>query len=299
MISICIPVYNFNINPLIKELHDQAEGLNRPYEIIIIDDGSQNYQEINRKAGEKFNYIELPENIGRAKIRNLFLQYARYDYLLFLDCDSLIRTTDFLSNYINIITTKPGVVVGGRVYDKKRPGREKILRWKFGIIKESKSAAIRNQNPYESFMTNNFLIKKAILEETRFEERLINYGHEDTLFGFDLRKNNVMILHIDNPVLNGDIDTNPEYLNKTNESVKNLVYILNFSGYDKEFIHSISLLKFYNKIKKGKGMIQASFILLKPVTFLLLRKGYVSMYLFDYYKLGILIENLKQEKLSV
>ena len=189
--------------------------------------------------------------------------------------------------------------MGGRVYDKKRPGREKILRWKFGIIKESKSAAIRNQNPYESFMTNNFLIKKAILEETRFEERLINYGHEDTLFGFDLRKNNVMILHIDNPVLNGDIDTNPEYLNKTNESVKNLVYILNFSGYDKEFIHSISLLKFYNKIKKGKGMIQASFILLKPVTFLLLRKGYVSMYLFDYYKLGILIENLKQEKLSV
>ncbi len=141
-------------------------------------------------------------------------------------------------------------------------------------------------------MTNNFLINKNVLKEIRFDERLLNYGHEDTLFGFLLRKNNISITHIDNPVLNGDIETNPEYICKTNESVKNLVQILQFLEYDKELIHSISLLKFYNKIKKGNAFIHISFILFKPLIVFLLRNGYVNLYLFDYYKLGILIENL-------
>lgn len=296
MISICIPVFNFNITSLVEELHHQAELLNIPYEIIIIDDGSDHFKEINKKAAEKSNYIELSENMGRAKIRNLFLAYAQYDFLLFLDCDSLIRTSDFLSNYIEIIKNYPGVVVGGRVYDTKKPGREKMLRWKYGTLKESKDAAIRNRNPYSSFMTNNFLVNKNILEETRFDERLINYGHEDTLFGFSLKENNVPIMHIDNPVLNGDIETNREYLEKTNESVKNLVSILHFSEYDKDLISSISLLRYYNKIKKGKWAIHKSFILVKPMIVFLLRKGYVSLNLFDYYKLGILIESLKREE---
>jgi len=244
MISICIPVYNFNITSLINELTTQVNSLNIECEIIVIDDCSENFKRINKIECEKHTYIELSENIGRARIRNLFLKYAKYEYLLFLDCDSLIKTTSFLSNYVEIIKDKPRVVCGGRIYETSRPNREKRLRWKYGILRESQSCSVRREFPDKSFMTNNFLISKKVFEENRFDERIVKYGHEDTLFGFSLKKRNIRIIHIDNPVINGDIELNSEYLNKTREGVINLVNILYFSKYDKDIIGDIAILRF-------------------------------------------------------
>jgi cellulose synthase/poly-beta-1,6-N-acetylglucosamine synthase-like glycosyltransferase len=293
MISICIPVYNFNITLLVNELSKQAKSLNVQYEIIIIDDCSGNFKEINKSVCKNYHYIELSENIGRAKIRNLFLKYAKYEYLLFLDCDSLIGTSDFLLKYTEIIKKAPKVVCGGRIYDTSRPPREKMLRWKYGILRESQPCLIRQKFPYQSFMTNNFLISKRILEGIKFDERITRYGHEDTLFGFSLNKNNVSITHIDNPVINGDIENNNEYLNKTEEGVINLISILNYLNFDEELINDIALLRFYNKVRRARIIIKLSFALFKPLIVFLLTKGYFNLYLFDFYKLGIFIENIK------
>lgn len=295
MISICIPVYNFNITSLLNKLCHQVQSLTIPVEIIVIDDCSKNFQEINKKAAEKYNYVELTENIGRSKIRNLFIGYSKYEQLLFLDCDSLIIKDNFLQTYLDILKDRPGVVVGGRVYENNKPERNKMLRWKYGTFRESTSAQIRSRHPYGSFMTNNFLIKKEILEEIRFDERLLNYGHEDTLFGFSLKQENIPILHIENPVLNGDLETNVEYLEKTNEGVKNLVRILQFSNWDKDLINDISLLTFYYKIKKWKWMIYISFVVFKPFIVLLFKKGYIHLKMFDFYKLGLFIKWLKKK----
>lgn len=293
MISICIPVYNFNITSLINELSNQVNSLNIPCEIIVIDDCSENFKRINKIECEKHTYIELSENIGRARIRNLFLKYAKYEYLLFLDCDSLIKTTSFLSNYVEIIKEKPSVVCGGRIYETGRPKREKRLRWKYGILRESQSCSVRQEFPNKSFMTNNFLISKKVFEENKFDERIVKYGHEDTLFGFSLKKRNIKITHIDNSVINGDVELNNEYLNKTREGVINLINILNFTKYDKDLIDDITILKFYNKVKKIEKIVNLSFVISKPLIVFLLTRGYISLYLFDYYKLGILIENIR------
>ncbi len=291
MISICIPVYNFNITSLVNALSHQAKLLHIPYEIIIIDDCSDNFKIENKSVCKEFNYIELSKNIGRAKIRNLFLEYAKYNYLLFLDCDSLIENPDFLSNYVEIITKTPSVVCGGRDYDKKRPKRDKMLSWKYGIARESQPCEIRRKFPNKSFMTNNFLINKNILKKIKFDERIMQYGHEDTLYGFSLKKANIAITHIHNPVINGDIECNAEYLNKTKEGIINLINIINYLDYNTNLINDISLLKFYNKIRKSEKIIYLSFIVLKPLITFLLTKGYISLHLFDYYKLGIYIEN--------
>lgn len=40
MLSILVPVYNFNSRPLLERLHSQAEALNIEYEIIVADDAS-------------------------------------------------------------------------------------------------------------------------------------------------------------------------------------------------------------------------------------------------------------------
>lgn len=293
MITICIPVYNYDVTSLVNELSSQAKLLGVQHEIIIIDDCSDSFKELNKRVCEKHTYIELSENIGRARIRNLFLKYAKYEYLLFLDCDSLLGAADFLSKYIDIITDAPSVVCGGRVYNEKRPKRERLLSWKYGVLRESQPYLVRQEYPNKSFMTNNFLIKRTILDTIRFDERIVKYGHEDTLFGFSLKKENIIITHIDNPVINGDVELNGEYLKKTREGIVNLLNILKYTEYKDDLISDITLLKFYEKVKKSEAFIYFTFILFKPLITFLLAKGYVNLYLFDYYKLGVLIENLR------
>lgn len=137
-------------------------------------------------------------------------------------------------------------------------------------------------------MTHNFVIKKSILKTVGFDERLTSYGHEDTLFGFHLKKKNVQVMHIHNPILNGDLETNSSYVLSAEKANDNLIKILGFLEYDKEFIKDVSLLKIYFKAVKFKGLIRLVFKVLKPLLKKMLVLGFVNLYLFDFYKLGIL-----------
>ena len=47
MLSICIPVYNFDVTELVKALNSQAEELHVSYEILVIDDASQNLYKLD------------------------------------------------------------------------------------------------------------------------------------------------------------------------------------------------------------------------------------------------------------
>ncbi|MDD2984577.1 MAG: glycosyltransferase family 2 protein [Crocinitomicaceae bacterium] len=296
MLSICIPVYNFNISPLVNALSSQAKSIDVPFEIIVIDDCSQRFKAENKATCVKHQYIELEENVGRSKIRNLFLAHAKYDYLLFLDCDSLVENPLFLANYLATLKDNPSVVCGGRIYDQKQPGKNQLLSWKYGVEKESQAAEVRKQAPNKSFMTNNFLVKRTILEEIKFDERITKYGHEDTLFGFSLKKRNIAVTHIENPVVNGDVEENSAFLNKTREGVINLIQILKYMECDAELINDISILRFYKKVQKNDTFLNFGFLFLKPFIVFRLRTGHVNLKMFDFYKLGTLIENLKDPK---
>lgn len=299
MISICIPIYNFNVSQLLDELVQQLKKLDAPIELILIDDcSSQKYKKANESSCKKHTYIQLDENIGRAKIRNLFLEYAQYNHLLFLDCDSLIISKNFLSTYIPSIKEEiNSLICGGRIYDSLKPEKNKLLRWTFGVKRESLSLAERNLHPNKSFMTNNFLISKQLLKEIKFDERISEYGHEDTLFGFELKKKGITIKHIDNPILNGDVEDNTKYLEKTEKGILNLISILDYVNYDKEFIQDVSLLHFYTKLKAKKltVFIAILFPFLKPFIKKILINGFVSLRLFDFYKLGILAQEMKKQ----
>jgi glycosyltransferase involved in cell wall biosynthesis len=138
--------FNFDITSLVNELSRQIELLNQPAEIVVIDDCSnEKYKNINRVVCQKHVYIELEKNIGRAKIRNLFLQFAKYDYLLFLDCDSSIQAASFLANYVENIGEKTAVVCGGRINDNSKTSRDKRLRWKYCIKREILYVEVRNK----------------------------------------------------------------------------------------------------------------------------------------------------------
>lgn len=300
MLTICVPIYNLNVTKLIQDLSKQGKKLKTPFEIILIDDCSlESYKKQNEAICSKETYIKLDKNIGRAKIRNRFLNYAKYNNLLFLDCDSTIISIHYLKNYIRFITNNPNynVLFGGRIYDKKLPTRNKMLRWKYGTKQESQSLNIRKQAPNKSFMTNNFLIRKSVFKKVNFDERIVEYGHEDTLFGYMLKKNKYKITHVDNAVLNENVEDNIVYLNKTEKSIHNLISILKYVDDEKELIKDITLLNFYEKMK-SKNLINPIYLLFtlsKPLLKFLFTKGYVNLKLFDFYKLGILIKNYKNK----
>ncbi len=297
MISICIPIYNFDVTNLVKALSTQVKELNVPSEIILIDDASkEEYRAINHSICSQEKYILLQKNIGRSAIRNLFLKHAKYDYLLFLDCDSLLLSDYFIANYVKtIIDTKSKVICGGREYPKQKPSKEKLLRWKYGIEKESKPVEERRKNPNQSFMTNNFLVFKKVLEDIQFEEKLTQYGHEDTLFGFELKKNNIDVFHINNPILNGDLEENTDYLLNTEKAISNLVHILKIKHYDNDLIEDVTLLRTYYRYKILHWIILPVFKLSKSIIKKRLIEGKVSLFLFNFYKLGTLTQIISFE----
>lgn len=298
MISVCIPVYNFSVENLVSELLTQANQTDIDIEIIVIDDGSlPEYNSLNKQLSDQVKYIELKKNIGRAAIRNRFTSYSSFRHLLFLDCDSRVVAPDFLRKYAAALKENPeSVICGGREYGKKPSDRTKILRWKYGIQRESKNVRLRTQKPYRSFMTNNFLIPKKVLESVHFDERLVDYGHEDTLFGYGLKKNWIPVVHIDNPILNGHLEDNKTFLLNSEKAVDNLVQILQFPDYDREFIREVGLLKFYFQFQYMGALIRLKFFLFRPLMQRMLEKGRAGTILFSAYKLGILAVQMKNAR---
>jgi len=216
--------------------------------------------------------------------------------MLFLDCDSFVMRDDFLQTYVDAIKDVPGgVICGGREYEPTCPSKQQRLRWKYGIKKESKSVEERKRYAYRSFMTNNFVVNKEILQRVRFDERLSGYGHEDTLFGLAMQKQSIPLMHIDNPILNGHMETNSEYLQHTAVAIENLVKILGYSFGDRELIEDVSLLRVFYRLHKFRWLIWFSFFVTRSFMHYVLSKGYAFLWLFDFYKLGLLEKELRKQ----
>ena len=298
MISICIPIFNFKVAELVKELSFQSAQLLQRSEIVLIDDGSNlEIKNANEKICSEHTYIKLENNIGRAAIRNKFLDYTIFNYLLFLDCDSLVSSPDFLKNYVEVIKCgKNQLVCGGRLQQINRPDRAHLLRWKYGNAKESKTLKERSRAPNKSFMANNFLIQRELFKKVSFDESLKGYGHEDTVFGFELNKKNISINHINNPVINGDLETNAKFILQSEKAISNLIQLLKTRKFDRELIKQVRLVEVYYKLYSFRNINIKIFTILSPIIKYFLTQGLISIILFDYYKLGLFSLNMEREK---
>jgi len=301
MISILIPVYNYNVNELVNDLIRQLKKLNIEFEIVICDDASDvEYKEKNRQLSQLpgIKYFEENINIGRSLIRNKLARLASYEILIFIDSDISIKNNDnFIENYINSYNPEYAIC-GGIIYDKNPLEKKYILRWKYGIKREMKFLNKKNQSKYIHFFTGNFLINKNVFFKIKFDENLKNYGYEDTLFAYKLMKNGIGIKYINNPVLHNIKVENKVYLEKSLFALKNLLLIYeNISDYD--FIEKIKILKVFYFIKKLK--IDKVFLIFYKVFENLIHKHLVnsnnpSLILFDFYRLGYLcyLNNIKK-----
>ena len=211
MLSILIPTYNYNVTKLVNDIHKQLIDSNVDFEIICIDDGSSSKTNLeNEKVNSLKNskFIAELNNIGLSNNRNHLASLSQYDYLLFLDGDSLIIGNSFIKSYLENIYSNTDILYGGRVHPEFVENQNQKLRWKYGKNIEDKSANRRNKDKHKTLMFNNTLIRKKCFNSILFDSNLIKYGHEDTLFAYQAYLQNLNVLHINNPILHGDIDLN-------------------------------------------------------------------------------------------
>lgn len=289
-LSVCIPVYNFDVRELVNSLRNEIVSSDLDSEIILIDDASkEEFITINQSLKEQTNqFIFLKKNIGRSAIRNLFLQYTSGEFLLFLDCDAKIISKNFLKNYILFIkeNAETEVVFGG--FEAEKSG-ELSLRKKYSLEREIVPLKKRKINPYSSFRGINFLVKREILVKLPFDENLKTYGYEDLIFSKTLEKNGVKISHIENSVIHSDEENTAVFLKKTDTAIQNLVRIYTENP---AFVNEMKIIKTCIRINKLglKTTYKTFFRVFKPFIIKKLQQINPDLKYFDLYKLGLFLE---------
>lgn len=298
-LSILIPVYNFDVNAFVSELHFQAEECGIDFEILCFDDASEErYKLINRniQSLKKVVYRELEKNHGRSAIRNLLAREARAGLLLFFDCDSKIVSKDFIRNY-KLNSSDKAVVFGGRCYEKAPPSdRAKFLRWYYGSVRESFPAEIRIKNPYRFFMTNNFMVPKKIFLSVLMNEDLKGYGHEDTVLARELKRRGIEIRQIENPLCHIGLEDAVEFLGKTEQGITNLAFLIRNNMLDEE----VKIFRFYRAIAKMRMEFLIKFLgglLWRKIEKNLLSTSPGLRY-FDFFKLVLLVRKMDEIRFS-
>jgi len=294
-ISVCIPIYNFDVRDLVSDLKSEIQRNKIEAEIILIDDASHNhFKQLNTEiSNEAEHFIYLEQNAGRSRIRNMFSKYAQGEFLLFLDCDGKMIHSNFLKNYSQFIDSHPesSVVYGGRKVGKKPVSDQHILRWKFAVERENLSLEKRLSKPYLSFQTNNFLIRKNVLDKIPFNSKLQKYGYEDLVFSMDLKFAGIEVFHTDNPIFNNDVENSAVYLGKVEESVENLLLLLKDPQMS-EKLTEIKLVQAYHS--RWIKMFRIPLLFLFSVFEKFLKRNLLStnphLKFLDLYKLGLILK---------
>ncbi|WP_313805369.1 glycosyltransferase [Flavobacterium sp.] len=289
MLSILIPIYNYNVYPLVYELHQQCTKLGITFEILAQDDASKSPLNLENERVNSLNYCWFSSNnsnLGRGVNINSLSKKAKYEWLLILDCDMYPTSSDFILNYIDSISNSIGeIIYGGIAYEKKRPNSENLLRWIYGKKREAIPFHIREKNPYSTSLTSNIIVKKSIKHSNPFPEKVKNYGYEDLVWIKQLKEKSVPIHHIENPAFHLNLETSDEFLKKIKKSLENLKFIYNLN-----LIHpsDSKVLSVYKMISKfgGDNIVKVLYVYFKMRIEKNLLSNNPSLILLDFYKLG-------------
>lgn len=211
MLSILIPTYNYDCQLLVNSLNHQARKAGTEYEIIVLNDGSTRPLNLTN-----CQLIVSPRNLGRAAGRNLLADKAQYPYLLFVDSDSMPADDQYIARWLKHIPTRGSIVLlGGRVYNPPTD-RDHALLPLYGQRERNRD------NRAKTFTSPNFLIDRSTFRAVRFNQSFTRYGHEDTVFGIELRRRGYDYQTIDNPVTHCHIESNADFLEKTRQALQSL-----------------------------------------------------------------------------
>ncbi len=287
MISALIPTYNYNVYPLVRELHKQLSKAGIEFEIIVFDDASEQSFETDQLIAElpRVIYKKMAQNQGRLALRYQMAQTARYDQLLMLDADMFPKDRFFVLKLLKIMEKHPAdIYFGGINVPPNPPSDEKMLRWKYGKHRESLSLEKRRQQPYKSLLCGALSLKKAVFLNTAKPLLPIKRYGLDVYFSYLLKQQHTTVWHYQNPVTHLGLEANMEFLKKTRDAVETYHFLISHKKMPADYI---KLTKIGEKIKKWLPypFRKCLFKCKKPFIEWQLNTKNPSLFLFDIYKL--------------
>ncbi|MBP0019534.1 MAG: glycosyltransferase [Cyanobacteria bacterium SBLK] len=194
--SVVIPTYNRKpiLEKCLKALESQKFALNtivENYEIVVVDDGSTDGT-LDWLATQKHEFphavTHSQDHQGPAAARNLGVECARGDTIIFIDSD-LVVTENFLQAHCDRLCQGQKETKSDRVFT-------------YGWVINTCNFENPTSEPYKItdfsaayFATGNVAIaKKWLLQAGLFDTRFQLYGWEDLELGVRLKKFNLKLL---------------------------------------------------------------------------------------------------------
>lgn len=286
MLSFLIPTRDYTCYSLVRDLHEQAERTGVEYEIIVAEDGSRSQVDIiaNHKITDLSHcrHLVRRENVGAAQIRNLLAKEARHEWIVFIDSDAKVEKEDFVQTYINYVG-KADVIVGGMRHQDTCADPHRSLRFRYEkVADKQRSAAIRSLHPYDKFTTFNFMMRRSTFLCILFDAACKEYGYEDALFGVELKRRNIGILHVENPLTHTGLDTNQVFIQKSETALRTL------NGLKGKMEGQSHVGRAYDKLRKLHlaPVAKWGFRLFRRTMLCNLMSSRPSLTIFSLYKLG-------------
>lgn len=299
MLSFLIPTYNFDCLKLINNIFLQCVALQNKcidfdFEIVVVDDGSPNYEIVDKLqrgvetlSNKQVRLILLPQNRGYAAVRNILLNEARGEWVLFMDSDAEVVHEDFVETYWQN-RNLADVVIGGIVHPHTiTHGYELRLMYEHSV-QHKRKVEWRSKHPYSFFSAFNLLAHRSVFMKCDFDERCNEYGYEDALMAMSLQRIGVSVVHIDNTLLHTGIDRSDVFLKKTETAMRTL------SRLPEDLRQQIGVAKWARRVKQFgcKLLMLFVFRIFKERIHKQLLGRKPSMLLFQFYKLCCLLEEL-------
>lgn len=283
-LSILIPSYNWDCTELVNDLLAQIP---EDAEIIVGNDKSTSEEAIKayqKIAGMKQCRVYEPtKNLGRSRIRNKLFELSLGQWILFIDCDTKVDSRDFISNYINVTLEHPADIYYGGMKNTPECPQGCELRWTYETEAAKRlTLEYRQEHPFDSLTTQNFMIRRDAFVQTGFLETITKYGYEDTVLFMNLERLDKKVYHLENRLIHLDIDTNKSFLAKTREALRTL------NSLPKDLWPQTRMVRMYERLKKCRmhRVVALIHIFLLPITRRILCSRFVSLKLFQFYKLG-------------
>jgi glycosyltransferase involved in cell wall biosynthesis len=186
-ISVVIPTYNRK--PILIQCLNALEKQDwqGDYEVVVVDDGSTDGTvEFLKESTQRFPHAKLylQDHKGPAAARNLGIEKAQGDTVIFIDSD-LVVTEVFLRSHVEILNQHPG---------------EKVFT--YGRVVNTANFENPTSEPYKItdmsrayFATGNVAIAKDwLVQAGPFDEAFSLYGWEDLELGVRLKNLGLKII---------------------------------------------------------------------------------------------------------
>lgn len=202
-VTVVVPVYNEDPTVLYESIESIYNQKHKDLEIIIADDGSKNYKELNDKVYTKFNggrmsVIRSKKNIGKRHAQRMAFDNAKGDIIVTVDSDTILRSKTIITKIIRRFKRpEVGAITGDvQVENKKVNLLTRMISYRYWTAFHQERAAQSYFNvimccsgPFSAYRKEIIDTVKDRYTSQKFMGKLCTFGDDRHLTNLVLEEN--------------------------------------------------------------------------------------------------------------